>query len=61
MSNSTGSSRPVKTFKNFNSKNQIQQNNTLKTAHVLSSHSYQIAIRELIIMLPLRGQNTAVL
>jgi len=35
-----------------------QQNNTLKTAHVLSSHSYQITIKELTIMLPLHGQNT---
>ena len=32
-----------------------------KTACVLSSYSYQITIKELMIMLPLHGQNTAAL
>ena len=34
---------------------------TLKTAHVSSSHSYQITIKDLMIMLPLHCQNTAAL
>ena len=32
-----------------------------KTTYVSSSHSYQITIKELMIMLPLHGQNTAAL
>jgi len=35
--------------------------NSFKTANVSSSHLYQITIKELMIMLPLHGQNTAVL
>jgi len=31
------------------------------TAHVLSSHSYQITVKELMIMLSLHGQSTAAL
>jgi hypothetical protein len=62
MLNSIGSSRPIKTSKNFNSKTKFNQLFiTLKTAHVSSSHSYQITIKELMIMLPLHGQNTATL
>ena len=35
--------------------------NTSKTAHVSSSHSYQITVKDLMIMLPLHSQNTAAL
>jgi len=38
-----------------------QEHKTAQTAHVPSSHSYQITIKELMIMLPLHGQNTAAL
>jgi len=44
-----------------NIKMDLKQNNTLKTAHASSSHSYQITIKELLIILPLHGQNTAAL
>ena len=61
MSNSIGSSCPIKTFKNFNSKTKFNNTILFKTAHVSSSHSYQITIKELMIMLPLHGQNTTAL
>ena len=60
MLNSIGSSRPIKTFENFNSKTKFNKDIT-KTANASSSHSYQITIKELMIMLPLHGQNTAAL
>lgn len=61
MSNSIGSSRPIKTSKNFNSKTKFNKTFKFKTARISSSHSFQITIKELMIMLPLHGQNTAAL
>ena len=48
--NFIGSSRPIKTSKNLNSKTNFNKN-TSKTVYVTSSHSYQITIKELMIML----------
>ena len=60
MLNSKGPSRPTKTLKILTRKpNSI--NNIPKTVNASSSHSYQITIKELMIMLPLHGQNTAAL
>lgn len=61
MLNSIGSSRPIKTSKNFNPKTKFNKQFKIKTAHASSSHSYQITIKELMTMLPLHGQNTAAL
>lgn len=61
MLNSIGSSRPTKTSKNFNSKTKFNKTFNIKTACASSSHSFQITIKELMIMLPLHGQNTAAL
>jgi hypothetical protein len=62
MLNSVGSSRPINTFKNLNTETKFSKNiRNSKTVHVSPSHSYQITVKELMIMLPLHGQNTAAL
>jgi len=58
--NSIGSSRPIKHLRILTQKPNSTINK-IKTANASSSHSYQITIKELMIMLPLHGQNTAAL
>jgi len=60
MLKSIGSSRPIKHLRILTQK-LTSIKNTSKTAYVSSSHSHQITIKELMIMLPLHGQNTAAL
>jgi hypothetical protein len=57
-----GFSNPTKTSKNFNLENKFNKKNpNTKTAHTSSNPTLQIAIKELIIILLRRGQDTTAL